>query len=102
VKVTPDNVSTVLLTEADGFNGYTAAAFGRLGDRKVLFVTSGAFPFIPPPYNDGQPPSLIAYGNDTSDWPSRLETASLAIQETRPAEKRRRLGYCLARSVFSI
>lgn len=71
VKVTPDNEATVLLTEADGINGSTAAAFGRLGDRKVLYVTNAAFPFIPPPYNNGQPPSLMAYGNDIAGYPFR-------------------------------
>ncbi len=71
VKVTPQNVATVLLTEEDGLNGSTAAAFGRLCDRKVLFVTSAAFPFMPPPFNNGQPPSLMAYGNDIGGYPLR-------------------------------
>jgi hypothetical protein len=71
VKVTPDNEATVLLTADDGINGATAAAFGRLGGRKTLYVTSGAMPFMPPPYNNGQPPSLIAYGNDIAGWPFR-------------------------------
>lgn len=71
VKVTPDNVATVLLTEADGLNGSTAAAFGRLCDSHVLYVTSAAFPFMPPPYNNGQAPSVIAFGNDVAGYPFR-------------------------------
>jgi hypothetical protein len=70
-KVTPKGVTTVLLTEEDGLNGTTAAAFGRLGDHKVLFVTSAAFPFMPPPFNNGQAPNLTAYGNDIGGYPLR-------------------------------
>ncbi|MFC1656029.1 hypothetical protein ACFL3C_04110 [Patescibacteria group bacterium] len=68
IKVTPNNVSTLLLDENDGINGSTAAAFGRLWDREVLFFTNAAFPFMPPPYNNGQPPSLMAYGNDIGGY----------------------------------
>ncbi len=70
VKVTPDNVSTVLLDKDDGMDGSTACAFGRLGLRKVLFITSASFPFMPDELRN-ETPSLIAYGNDIAGYPLR-------------------------------
>jgi hypothetical protein len=70
-KVTPEGETTILLTAEDGLNGSTAAAFGRLFERRVLFVTSAAFPFMPPPYNNGQAPNLKAYGYDIPGYPLR-------------------------------
>ena len=47
VRVDPDGSSTVLLTAADGLDGPTSAAFGRLGeDRFNLYINNGAFPFF--------------------------------------------------------
>lgn len=70
VKVTPDNESTVLLDSEDGMDGSTACAFGRLGLRKVLFVTSASFPFMPDELRN-ETPSIIAYGNDIGGYPLR-------------------------------
>lgn len=48
VRVDPDGSSEILLTAADGLDGPTAAAFGRTGaDRFNLYITNGAFPFLP-------------------------------------------------------
>lgn len=70
VKVTPENESTVLLDSQDGMDGSTACAFGRLGLRKVLFVTSASFPFMPDELRN-ETPSIIAYGNDIGGYPLR-------------------------------
>lgn len=70
VKVTPQNVSTVLLDSSDGMDGSTACAFGRLRLRKKLFVTSASFPFMPDELRF-ETPSLIAYGNKTAGYPFR-------------------------------
>lgn len=48
LRIDPDGSHEVLLSGADGLDGPTAAAFGRTGrDRFTLFITSGAFPFLP-------------------------------------------------------
>jgi len=59
VRIAPDGSKTVLLTEADGLDGPTAAAFGVGKDSKALYVTNAAFPFFPHP--DGRRPSLMRY-----------------------------------------
>ena len=48
LKISPDgSTSEILLTSADGLDGPTAAAFGRVGeDRFNLYITNGAFPFF--------------------------------------------------------
>ena len=48
LKISPDgSTSEILLTAADGLDGPTAAAFGRVGeDRFNLYITNGAFPFF--------------------------------------------------------
>lgn len=70
VKVTPSGETTVLLDSSDGMDGSTACAFGRLGLRKALFVTSGSFPFMPDELRN-ETPSLIVYGNDIAGYPLR-------------------------------
>lgn len=48
VRIDPDGSTEILLTAADGLDGPTAAAFGRIGaDRFNLYITNGAFPFLP-------------------------------------------------------
>jgi hypothetical protein len=47
VRVSPGALPVVLLTDADGLDGPTAAVFGRReGDNQNLYVTNGAFPFF--------------------------------------------------------
>ncbi len=70
VKVTPDNEATVLLDSSDGMDGSTACAFGRLGLRKVIYVTSASFPFMPDELRN-ETPSIIAYGNDIAGYPMK-------------------------------
>lgn len=70
VKVTPQNVSTVLLDSSDGMDGSTACAFGRLRLRKKLFITSASFPFMPDELRF-ETPSLIVYGADKPGYPLR-------------------------------
>ena len=45
VRLDPDGTTETLLTEADGLDGPTSAAFGRRGtNRKNLYITNAAFP----------------------------------------------------------
>ena len=47
VRVSPGALPVVLLTDADGLDGPTAAVFGRReGDNQNLYVTNAAFPFF--------------------------------------------------------
>jgi sugar lactone lactonase YvrE len=47
VRLDPDGTTEILLTEADGLDGPTSAAFGRRGrNRKNLYVTNAAFPIF--------------------------------------------------------
>jgi len=48
LKISPDgSTSQILLTAADGLDGPTAAAFGRVGDDRFnLYITNSAFPFF--------------------------------------------------------
>jgi len=48
LKIAPDgSTSQILLTAADGLDGPTAAAFGRVGDDRFnLYITNSAFPFF--------------------------------------------------------
>jgi sugar lactone lactonase YvrE len=56
VRVDPDGSSEILLTAADGLDGPTVAAFGKVGaDRFNLYITNGAFPF----FSTAHRPSLM-------------------------------------------
>ena len=47
VRLDRDGSSDILLTGADGLDGPTSVAFGRLpGDRRNLYITNAAFPFF--------------------------------------------------------
>ncbi len=67
IKVNPDGSSENILTEADGLNGPTAAAFGRLLDRHTLYITNAAFPFFP--VTTG--PSLMSVELEVPGYPFR-------------------------------
>ena len=49
LRIAPDGSVETLLTDVDGLDGPTAAAFGHRGDRFGLYVTNAAFPFFPQP-----------------------------------------------------
>ncbi len=49
LRIAPDGSVETLLTQLDGLDGPTAAAFGQQGDRFGLYVTNAAFPFFPEP-----------------------------------------------------
>lgn len=50
VRLDPDGTVETLLTLADGLDGPTSATFGRRGrERKNLYITNAAFPFLPGP-----------------------------------------------------
>lgn len=47
VRLDPDGTTEILLTAADGIDGSTSATFGRRGrNRKNLYITNAAFPFL--------------------------------------------------------
>jgi sugar lactone lactonase YvrE len=53
LRIDPDGTSEVLLTQADGLDIPTAAAFGRKGPGRFdLYITNGAYFFLP---NQGSP-----------------------------------------------
>lgn len=56
-KIAPDGTQTVLLTVADGLDGPTSATFGVGRNNKSLYITNGAFPFLPGP--NPRRPSLL-------------------------------------------
>ncbi len=67
VAVYPDGDTEVLLTIADGLDGPTATAFGRLSDRFSLYITNAAFPFFP----NQESPSLMRLSLDVPGYPFR-------------------------------
>ncbi|SRR6266536_3655703 len=62
LRIAPDGSVQTLLTGIDGLDGPTAAAFGHQGDRFELYVTNGAFPFLPGP--SPRRPSLMRVSLD--------------------------------------
>ncbi|MCH9684415.1 MAG: hypothetical protein K0V04_23475 [Deltaproteobacteria bacterium] len=67
VAVYPDGESEVLLTIADGLDGPTATAFGRLSDRFGLYITNASFPFFP----NNLSPSVMRLELDVPGYPFR-------------------------------
>jgi hypothetical protein len=66
VRIVPDGSIETLLTDADGLDGPTAAAFGHQGDRFGLYVTNAAFPFFPQP--PPRRPSLMRVSLDVPGY----------------------------------
>lgn len=68
VRIDPDGTQEVLFTAADGLDGPTTAAFGRLLDMNTLYISNAAFPFFP---GTGNGPSIQKVRMDLPGYPLR-------------------------------
>lgn len=66
VAVYPDG-DTEVVVDGDELDGPSAMAFGRLSDRRTLYITNAAFPFYP----NEQNPSVVKIELPIPGWPFR-------------------------------